>query len=128
MRKKLSSIASSLFLLTALLILPFFVFAADIPSPMDRLENTAITGGYEKSTDKTTLLASVGDIINIALGLLGALFIGFMVYAGFTWLTANGDEKRVEKATSIIKTSIIGLIVTLSSWAIWTFILKRLIS
>jgi lysylphosphatidylglycerol synthetase-like protein (DUF2156 family) len=128
MRKKLSSITASLLLLTSLLILPYFVFAADIPSPMDRLENTAATGGYEKTTDKTTLITSIGDIINIALGLLGAIFITFMVYAGFTWLTANGDEKKVEKATGIIKTSIIGLVITLSSWAIWTFILKRLIS
>jgi hypothetical protein len=41
-------------------------------------------------------------------------------------MTARGDEGKVEKAVDIIRASIIGLIITLSAYAITFFVTSRL--
>lgn len=109
--------------LTTLLILPYFVFAQNetADNPMLSKLKTVAGGGYNTSPDQG-LMTVVGVIIQAALGLLGAIFIIIMVIAGYKWMTASGNEQNVEKAQSMIKRAIIGLIITLSSWAIWTFI------
>jgi ABC-type nickel/cobalt efflux system permease component RcnA len=50
-----------------------------------------------------------------------------MVIAGFTWMTSSGNEEKIKKATATIKAATIGLILTLSAWAIWKFIFERLV-
>ncbi len=122
MRKHLKSI-SSLLILTTLLILPYFVFAQNGTSDNSMLGKlkTVASAGYNTDTGPGLMIV-VGTIIQAALGLLGAIFIIIMVIAGYKWMTASGNEQSVEKAQSMIKRAIIGLIVTLSSWAIWTFI------
>ena len=135
MKKKLKTIFSLLFL-TAVLILPYFVFAdnsvsGQSTSPTDsgilqRLNAVANQGGYATGAN-SGLIVLVGTIIQAVLGLLGALFISFMIYAGFQWMTASGNESKIEKSQDTIRSSVIGLIITLSSWAIWSFIYSNFI-
>lgn len=131
MHKHLKSLAA-LLILTGLLVLPYFVFAqtdasSTASNPMlGKLTQVAGLGGYATG-ENSSLMVVVGTIIQAALGLLGAIFIVIMIIAGYSWMTASGNEQKVEKALSTIKHSIIGLVITLSSWAIWTFIFERLI-
>ncbi|MBP6884796.1 MAG: hypothetical protein KBC17_03140 [Candidatus Pacebacteria bacterium] len=69
-------------------------------------------------SDKETLPQLVGSIINVALSLIGLIFLCLMVYAGYLWLTARGDSEPIDKAKEIIKSSIIGLVVVMSAYAI----------
>ena len=70
-----------------------------------------------------SLERSAGDLISLALSVLGIIFIGLMIYAGFTWMTAAGNEKRIEKSKSIIIESAIGLVIVLTAYAITYFII-----
>lgn len=126
MRKHLNLLLS-LSTLTVLLIIPYFVFAQDSNPMLDRLNKVSGAGGYKTGTDGISLLALTGTIIQAAFGLLGAIFILIMVIAGYNWMMASGNEQRLEKAQTMIRRAIIGLIITLSSWAIWTFIFANLI-
>lgn len=65
-------------------------------------------------------------IINISLGFLGIIVVLFVLYGGFLWLTSGGDERKVETAKTVIKNSIIGLVIIILSFAITRFILIRL--
>ncbi|MEI6529311.1 MAG: hypothetical protein WCN88_02840 [Candidatus Falkowbacteria bacterium] len=127
MRKNLKLI-SSLLILTAILILPYFVFAqnTDDKTMLGTLTSVAQTGGYATG-DSSNLMTVVGTVIRAVLGLLGAIFIILMIIAGYSWMTASGNEQKVEKALSSIKRAVIGLVITLSSYAIWTFIFDKLI-
>jgi len=134
MRKHLSPLFS-LIILTALLILPYLVFAQTSTSttqegsPMlQKLSSVAGKGGYDIANGDMKLMTIVGTIIQGALGLLGAIFIIIMVIAGYNWMMASGNEQKVEKAQNMIKRAIIGLVITLSSFAIWTFIFKVFIN
>ena len=68
----------------------------------------------------------IGTIISSVLSLLGVIFIIMIVYGGIIWMTAEGDESRVEKAQNIIRDATIGLIITLSAYAISFFVINTL--
>lgn len=66
-----------------------------------------------------------GQIINTALQLVGIIFLALMVYAGYLWMTAQGEESQIEKAQKIITAAIIGLAITMSAYAITTLVTKK---
>lgn len=67
-------------------------------------------------------------IIKVVLSILGMLFTVLMVYAGFLYLTARGEEDQVTKAKNTIKAAIIGLIIIILSYAITSFVGNSLIA
>jgi len=64
----------------------------------------------------------VATIIQSFLVLLGTLFLVYMFYGGYLFLTSAGMEERVEKAKSILRNAIIGLIIILFSYAFTWFV------
>ncbi|NLZ74698.1 hypothetical protein GX917_02245 [Candidatus Falkowbacteria bacterium] len=64
----------------------------------------------------------IATIIRIALSLLAAIFLILIIVAGFQWMTAGGNEQKVEKALARIKTAVIGLIIVLAAYAITVFL------
>jgi hypothetical protein len=75
--------------------------------------------------DSTSVSTLVGTFINVALSMVGIIFLGLMVYAGILWMTARGEEEQVKKAQKIIYACIIGLFITVSAYAITAFITSR---
>ncbi len=126
--KKHFKLVLSLLVLVALLVLPYFVFATSSSSPLSNLNTVATQGGYQQGASPQNLLPTViGSIIQTALGLLGAIFIILIVIGGYIWMTASGNDQKMEKAKNYISRAIIGLIITFSAWAIWYFILQKII-
>jgi hypothetical protein len=66
-----------------------------------------------------------GTIINAALSLIGTIFFLLMIYAGFLWMTARGDEGQIDKSKQIISGTIIGLVLVVSAYAITVFVTGR---
>jgi len=64
----------------------------------------------------------VGNGIATLLTAVGLLFFGLMVYAGITWMIARGNEEDVTKARNTIIAAVIGLLITVSAYAITNFI------
>jgi len=56
---------------------------------------------------------------------MGALFLILMIYGGFTWMTAQGNEEKIAKAKRIIVNAVIGLSIILLSKAL-TFLMLQL--
>ncbi|OGH58698.1 MAG: hypothetical protein A2725_03310 [Candidatus Magasanikbacteria bacterium RIFCSPHIGHO2_01_FULL_33_34] len=81
-------------------------------SPLETVRGQA---GFEASDSLGTIS---GRVINVALSMVGLMFLLLMVYAGFLWMTARGEEDQVNKAKSIIKGTVIGLVLVLSAYAI----------
>lgn len=87
------------------------------------LGTVADQAGYDRSVMFTSV---VGRVIMAALSLLGVIFLVLMVYAGYLWMTASGNESQATKARSIIISSVIGLLVVLSAYSISYFVLSSL--
>jgi hypothetical protein len=76
--------------------------------------------------DRTIFATTAYNVISGFLGLLGIIFVILMIYAGYNWMTAAGDEKKVEKAKDTIQRAIIGLIITVAAYAITYFVFSAL--
>lgn len=98
---------------------------ADTNTGKDQMD--AFTGNAGlAAADETTAPALVATIIKSVLSVLGVIFVVLIIIAGFKWMTAGGNEKDVEEAQKRIKTSIIGLIIILSAYAITAFVFNNL--
>lgn len=102
--------------------LPLGVQAQGIKDAQSQLTPIAQKAGL---SDQGNLENVVGTIVNAALSLVGLIFLVLMVYAGFTWMLAQGDEGKIDKSKEIIKACIIGLIITASAYAITFFVTNR---
>jgi len=92
-----------------------------------RLNAIGDKAGFVTDQSKASTAIVVGIVIQTVIGLLGLVFIILIIIAGFKWMMANGNEEDVKKSLRIIKESIIGLIIILSAWTLWTFIFQKLI-
>ena len=61
-------------------------------------------------------MKAVQDIIKGVIGLI--IFIFFFVYGGILYMTAGGDEGKVETAKKVLTGALLGLIIALLAWAI----------
>ena len=86
------------------------------------LNTTANVAKYT-TTETSTIEDIIGTVINIILGLVGVIFMGLVIYGGFTWMTAQGNEENVKKANKILFAALFGLIVTLAAYVISYFLI-----
>lgn len=69
---------------------------------------------------------TVGMIIQSIIGLLGAITVVLILYAGFKWMTAGGADDKVGEAKKILTAAVIGLAIILSAYAITRFVTESL--
>lgn len=86
----------------------------------------AIASGGGLSTK--SLPSLVGNLINVLLGVLGIVFVVLVVYAGFLYLTSQGEETNVKKAKKLLTQSIIGLIIIIAAYGISSYVVSALIT
>lgn len=96
---------------------------------IDKLKNAgkAYTGSTSGVESGTALARIIGTVISVALGLLGVIFLVLLVYAGYNYMMAGGDEAKVEKSRDTIVRSIIGLVIVLSAYAISRFVVPAVL-
>lgn len=89
------------------------------------LDKTAVQAGYETEGTSASIEGRIQVAISAFLGLMALVFFGLTLYGGIIWLTARGKEESITKAKGILEAAIIGLIVVVFSYAIATFVLRR---
>jgi len=97
------------------------------PDPInitDKLKEVGSNAGYTE--EEPNVAETIGSIIKVALSILGVIFMTYIVYAGYLWMTARGEEEKITKAKAIIRGSIIGLIIVLGAYAITAFVVDRI--
>lgn len=98
-------------LITVALLVPFAASALSV-------EDIGPTLGLGTADLKDTVI----NIIQWVLGLLGLIAVIMILYGGFMWMTAGGNEEKVASAKKIISAAVIGLIIILLAWAIVIFV------
>ncbi len=84
------------------------------------LDNTVAPTGISTENIQT----QIGSIIAGSLKIVGTLFFGLMIYGGFLWMTAHGEEEPITKAKNTIFAAIIGLAIIISAFAITNIVTK----
>lgn len=65
-------------------------------------------------------------IINFISGFLGIIAVVLVLIAGFQWMTAGGDDKKVEESKKLLFNAVIGLVLVLATWSIAYFVVDQL--
>ena len=88
--------------------------------------NTGLDFAAQTGLSGQDIRVTIAKIIRIILGFLGIIAIGLIMYAGFLWMTSQGNEEKIEQAKLIMRNGAIGLAIILASFGIVTFILSKL--
>ncbi len=123
----------SLFLVVFFVIFSWGVFLSPVnvvaTTPLDGLDIAAgeISSyknqvGEGSTYDESFVALKLGDMIGMILSFVGVLFLILIIFAGISWMTAAGNDQKIEKAKSLIINAVIGLLIVLSAYAITNFI------
>ncbi|NCF74983.1 MAG: hypothetical protein GWO87_00635 [Xanthomonadaceae bacterium] len=83
------------------------------------LDKTGNSAGFNTNQETVlTLPKATGRVIGLFLSFLGIIFFVLMIYGGFMWMTAGGNNDKVETAKKIIANATLGLIIVLSAYVI----------
>lgn len=131
MRKILITLVSLVAVLQMALVPVMSVSAQSLDSAGKYLGQTGLSGTTSDNpvtsdTSANRLFLFIGKIINVAFGLLGIVFVVLILYAGFTWMTAQGDTKAVDKAKTMLTQAVIGLIIMVLAYSITGFVMRSI--
>jgi len=99
------------------ILFPKKSLALDFDSDGDIQEKTKLATGNVENI--------IINIVQWVLGFLGLIAVVMIIIGGYTWMTAGGNEEKVTKAKRILQYAVIGLVITVFSFAIVTFIFDR---
>ena len=112
-------------LLVPTFLVPSFAFAQLSPDETG-LDATG-QEAYGELIDDQDLGGYIGSrVITPLLSLVGLIFLLLMIYAGFLWMTAAGNETQVGKAKNIMTAAVIGTIIIAAAYAITNFVFDSL--
>ena len=106
-------------LLAAIFLLSNFAWAAEVETGLDYAADTGLSNTQD-------IRVTIAKIIRIVIGFLGIVAVGLIMYAGWVWMTSEGNEEKIEQAKKILTNAVIGLIIILSAFAIVSFIINSL--
>ncbi|MBU0722584.1 pilin [Patescibacteria group bacterium] len=105
-----------------------FICEASTTEDLKNQLNKAASPGWGSSEPaaETSLQGIVQVVISVFLGLLGIIFLILIIYAGFNWMTAAGEEEKVTKAKDTLQRAVIGLIIIIAAYSITYFVFSGL--
>lgn len=115
--------------LVPMLALPLGVWAATIDANSTGLKAAGTAAGLGSicSGNASQCIATlVGRVLNVSLSFVGILLLIYVLYAGFLWMSAGGDDKQVKTAKDTIMNAVIGMVLLVSAFAISSFVLTQL--
>ncbi len=83
-------------------------------------DNPGLLGGLglpDAKLDNTVI-----NFISWVLGFFGLISVIMIIYGGFRYLTAAGNEENVDKAKDIIRQAVIGMVIVMLSYALMAFV------
>ena len=130
MQKKFISILkiaiAGVFLTLAIFSLPDIAYGQSVADPNSNLQTGVQVIEQPLGLPATDIRLVIARIIRVALGLLGIVALGLILYAGFLWMTAGGNEEQVASAKKFLLNTVIGLAIILSAYAIVSFVISKL--
>lgn len=105
--------------IVSLMALPMVVGAADYGAVPTRSDLQPVLGD-------ATLTDLITSIIGIVMSFLGVIAVLIMLWGGFIWMTAGGEQDKVDKAKKLIISGIIGLVIIFAAYAIASFVIANM--
>lgn len=98
------------------------VFAQGLGTTVNQGLSYSTVVGWGTQDLRTTVML----IINIIMGFLGIIAVVGIVYGGFRYMTAGGNEEQAAGGKNAILAGVIGLAVIFAAYAIASFVIQQL--
>lgn len=102
----------------AALFLPALAAAQSAPCPPEAPPGSTC---LDNPLGSASIPEIVGNVIQYAMGFIGALALLVFVYGGFLWLTSQGAADKIQKGKNAMIYAAIGLVIVFSSYALVRF-------
>src|SRR3989344_3961920 len=112
---KIKKMTTLLFLFVIILI-PFFSFAQPPANVGPTVQN--ITATIDNPLSADTLFCFLKDVLDVFLTVGIIIAVLFMVYAGFLFVTARGNETQLGTAKKAFLGAVIGTAIIMGVWVI----------
>jgi len=109
-------------LIISLSILTSLVFLVS-PALADDYGLGATAG--EAGLQKIELTQAIGSLIKAVLAFIGVILLILMIYGGFLWMTAQGEDDKVKKAKKILLDAIVGVFIVIFAYTLTWFIIDQ---
>ena len=70
----------------------------------------------------TSIGQLVSGLVSAAIIVAALIALLFLILGGISWITSGGDKQKTESAQKTITNAVIGLVITVVAFAIWTVI------
>ncbi len=117
-------ILAIIFAICILFTMPTYATSSTVECPPDLPGREIICG----DGGEAELMQVIGNVLNVVYGMVGILSVVMIVIGGVKYMTCQGEPERIQSAKNTILYAIIGLVITLSAFAITAFILSALTS
>jgi hypothetical protein len=124
-----TSIFSSFLIAVVFVNYLFFSLSCQASTQADiynQMQNAGKKAWVEVPNGQNSLAGIIQIVISAFLGLLGIIFLVLIIYSGFNWMTAGGDEEKVTKAKQTLTQAVIGLIIIIAAYSITYFVFSIL--
>ncbi len=108
--------------MAAILGVPLPALAQGIGVTVNQGLGYATVVGWGTQDLRTTIML----IINILMGFLGIIAVVGIVYGGFKYMTAGGNEEQAAGGKTVILAGVVGLALIFSAYAIAAFVIQQL--
>ena len=87
-----------------------------------------ILPNINEDTSFTSLEALITNALNFAIGAAAVICVVMLIVAGYSYITASGDETKIEKATKTLTNAIIGLAICFIAVLLVNFVLTNILN
>jgi len=103
------------------------VFAASRAFAQTDFDPKGLLGDIDEGVS-TDLAEWLPQVLNMAIGLAALVCVAVLIASGYMYITASGDETKVEKANKSLTNAIIGLVICFISVILVEFVLKNILN
>jgi len=90
-------------------------------------QNLGFDVGEKTGLGRADIRWTASHIIRTALSVLGMVTLVIILYAGFLWMTAGGNDDKVAEAKKWLGGGVIGLAIIFAAYSITIFVTKAIV-
>jgi len=83
---------------------------------------TDIGKAFGEKGEPTDIKVVIAKIINLSLGFIGIIMVVLFIWAGYKWMTSQGNEETIREAKGQLQAAVIGLAIILMAYSITAYI------
>jgi len=99
-------------------------FVTKVFYKVDRTTYSGIDGGVNPQTDLSAGIGELVGITNFIVSFVGPILVLIIIVAGVLYLTAGGEEEKMNKAKRLLIAGVLGLVVIYGSFALVSTIIS----